>query len=379
MHILAINPGSTSTKIGIFSAPNIGSKVAGRVVEAMPKASGLETTDAQLTLVAKETITHTLDDLAKFPTLNDQLDYRANLIKQAVANAGLKMDDIDVFVGRGGLIRPLESGVYKVDEKLLHDLQIGVQGQHASNLAGQIAHALAAPAGKHALIADPEVIDELAPVARLSGHPLLPRRSMFHALNQKAIARRFAAELGKRYDDVNVVVAHLGGGVSVGAHQRGRVIDVNDALDGDGPFSPERTGNVPSGQLVELCFSGKHTEAEIKKMLVGQGGYAAYLGTNDAKQVAADAKTDANKALVQDAMAYQVAKYIASMAAALEGQVDGVLITGGIAYDKDIVEAIRKRVSFIAPMHVYPGEDELLALAEAAYRAETGIESIKTY
>jgi len=360
MHILAINPGSTSTKIGIYRADG--------------DADG-----DKLHLVARESINHSLDDLTHFTELNDQIDYRTGLIIQAIHNAGLTLDDIDVFVGRGGLVRPLESGVYGVNDALLEDLRAGIQGKHAANLAGQIAHALAAQTGKPAYIADPEVTDELADVARLSGHPLLPRRSMFHALNQKAIARRYASEQGKRYEDTNVVVAHMGGGVSVGAHQQGRVIDVNDALDGDGPFSPERTGNVPSGQLVDLCFSGEYTYPEIKKMLVGGGGYAAYFDTNDALQVSIDAKTDPEKALVQDAMTYQVAKYIASMAAALEGNVDAILLTGGIVHNDEIVEAIKRRVSFIAPVIVYPGEDELLALASAAHRAQTGIEPIKTY
>ncbi len=357
MHLLAINPGSTSTKIGIFSADD----------------------DGALTLVAREAISHTTEELAAFGHLNDQLAYRTALVEKAVKEAGLDLGEIDGFVGRGGLVRSLESGVYRVDEAMLADLRAGLQGTHASNLGGQIAHALASSYGKDAYIADPVVVDELAPVARLSGHPALERRPLFHALNQKAIARRYAAEQGKRYEDVNVVVAHLGGGISVGAHQRGRVVDVNDALDGDGPFSPERTGNLPSGQLVDLCFSGEHTHAEVKAMLVPRGGYVAYFGTNDAQQVARDAGTDPEKALVQDAMAYQVAKYVGAMAVALSGDVDAVLLTGGIAHGQAIVDAITRRVEFLAPVHVYPGEDELLALAGAAHRALTGEQEIRTY
>lgn len=356
MNILAINPGSTSTKIGIY-------RVDGD----------------QLSLVARESISHSTEELSLFDDLNDQIDYRTKLIEQAVKNAGLEMSDIDGFVGRGGLVRSLESGVYRVNDAMLNDLRIGVQGKHASNLAGQIAHALAESQGKDAYIADPEVTDELAPVARLSGHPLLPRRSLFHALNQKAIGRRYAREQGRRYEDVNVIVAHMGGGVSVGAHQHGRVIDVNDTLDGDGPFSPERTGNVPSGQLVDLCFSGDYTHAEVKSMLVPRGGYVAYFGTNDALQISKDAETDPEKALVQDAMCYQVAKNIAAMAAALEGKVDAILLTGGIVNNEKIVAAIKRRVDFIAPVIVYPGEDELLALASAVQRALQGEEEIKTY
>jgi butyrate kinase len=356
VNILAINPGSTSTKIGIY-------KVEGD----------------ELKPVAKESISHSTEELKQFDDINDQIDYRADLIKQAVTNAGLTLADIDSFVGRGGLVRSLESGVYEVNDQLIHDLKVGVQGKHAANLAGQIAHALAQNQGKVAYIADPEVTDELAPVARISGHPKLERRSLFHALNQKAIARRYAKEQGKRYGQVNVIVAHMGGGVSVGAHQKGRVIDVNDALDGDGPFSPERAGNVPSGQLVDLCFSGDHSHAEVKAMLVPQGGYVAYFGTNNAQQIGEEAQTDPEKALVQDAMAYQVAKYIGAMAAALEGEVDAILLTGGIVHSETIVHAIKKRVGFIAPVIVYPGEDELLALASAAQRVLAGEEKVKEY
>jgi len=356
MNILAINPGSTSTKIGIYQVEG-----------------------DELKPVAKESINHSTDELKQFNDVNDQIDYRAELIKQAITNAGLTLDDIDGFVGRGGLVRSLESGVYQVNDQMLNDLKVGVQGKHAANLAGQIAYALAQSQGKPAYIADPEVTDELAPVARISGHPKLERRSLFHALNQKAIARRYAREQGKRYEDTNVIVAHMGGGVSVGAHQKGRVIDVNDALDGDGPFSPERAGNVPSGQLVDLCFSGDYTHDEVKRMLVPQGGYVAYFGTNNAQQIAQDAETDPEKELVQDAMAYQVAKYIGAMAAALEGEVDAILLTGGIVHSNTIVNAIKKRAGFIAPIIVYPGEDELLALATAAQRVLQGEEVVKEY
>jgi len=377
MLILAINPGSTSTKIGIFRATS-----TDHLIDNVMSTDDADITtkgNAVIELVAKESITHSTEELAKFKELNDQIDYRRGLIEQAVKNAGLELSDIEGFVGRGGLLRPLESGVYRVNDTMLDDLKVGVQGKHAANLAGQIAHALAAAHGKDAYIADPEVTDELIPEARISGHPLLERRSMFHALNQKAIARRYAAEQGKRYEDVNVIVAHMGGGVSIGAHQHGRVIDVNDALDGDGPFSPERSGNVPAGQLVDLCFSGEYTYEQVKQMLTGKGGYVAFFGTNDAAQVAQDAKNDPEKALIQSAMAYQVAKYIGAKAAALAGNVDAILLTGGIMHSKKIADEITRRVQFIAPVHVYPGEDELLSLAEAAQRALTGTEPVKTY
>ena len=254
---------------------------------------------------------------------------------------------------------------YEVNEALINDLNNPPLGEHASNLGGLIANDIAKSLnnGTKAYIADPVVVDELQEVARLTGHPDFTRVSIFHALNQKAIARTYAKEIGKKYEDINLIIAHLGGGVSVGAHDHGRVIDVNNALDGDGPFSPERSGSLPTGQLVKLCFSGKKTEAEIKKMLKGAGGLVAYLGTNDAYEVEIKAKEDPKYKLVQDAMSYQVGKAIGEMAAVLKGKVDGILLTGGIAHNPFLVDYVKEMVGFIAPIKVYAGEDEMRALA----------------
>lgn len=280
-------------------------------------------------------------------------------------NAGFNINEINAIVGRGGLVKPIESGVYEVNEALINDLNNPPLGEHASNLGGLIANDIAKSLnnGTKAYIADPVVVDELQDVARLTGHPDFTRVSIFHALNQKAIARTYAKEIGKKYEDINLIIAHLGGGVSVGAHDHGRVIDVNNALDGDGPFSPERSGSLPTGQLVKLCFSGKKTEAEIKKMLKGAGGLVAYLGTNDAYEVEIKAKEDPKYKLVQDAMSYQVGKAIGEMAAVLKGKVDGILLTGGIAHNPFLVDYVKEMVGFIAPIKVYAGEDEMRALA----------------
>jgi len=249
---------------------------------------------------------------------------------------------------------------------MLEDLRNGVLGQHASNLGGLIANDIAKSlSNTKAFIADPVVVDELEEVARISGHPLFQRISIFHALNQKAVARNYAKSISKDYNELNLIVAHLGGGISVGAHRKGRVIDVNQALNGEGPFSPERSGTLPVGDLVELCFSGKYSKKEIKEMITGKGGYVAYLGTNDAYEVEKriDAGDERAK-LIHEAMAYQVAKEIGAMYAVLMGDVDAILLTGGIAYDKKFVELIKMRVEKMAPVMVYPGEDEMRALAE---------------
>ncbi len=336
--ILAINPGSTSTKIAVFR----GTKE-----------------------VFLKTIKHSSGDLAEYKKITDQYGFRKNIILDELKNASLDVDNIRVIVGRGGVVRPIPSGVYLVNERLIEDLKIGYLGQHASNLGGLIAQDLAsAIKGAKAYIADPVVVDELEDIARISGHPEIERVSIFHALNQKAIARQHAKLVSRQYEDLNLVIAHLGGGISVGAHCKGRVIDVNQALDGDGPFSPERTGTLPSGALVTLCFSGKYSEEEIRRMITGQGGLVAYLGTNDAYEVEKMAHAGDEKAqLIQDAMAYQVAKEIGGMSTVLKGEVDAILLTGGIAYGKPFVEAVSERVRHIAPVFVYPGEDEMRALA----------------
>ncbi len=336
--ILAINPGSTSTKIAVYE----GTKN-----------------------VFLKTLRHSADELKPFSNIAGQFQFRKEIIMSELKNAGIEVESIGIIVGRGGLVKPIPSGVYEVNDALVNDLIHPVLGEHASNLGGLIALDIAKTiSGARAFIADPVVVDELQDVARVSGQPEMPRLSIFHALNQKAIARTHARSLNRKYDELNLIVAHLGGGISVGAHLRGKVVDVNNALDGEGPFSPERSGTLPAGLLAKICFSGKVTLEEVKKMITGQGGLVAHLQTNSAYDVEMSARNGDEKAkLIQDAMAYQVGKEIGSLATVLKGQVDGILLTGGIAHNSELVNYIKEMVSFIAPVTVYPGEDEMEALA----------------
>lgn len=346
--VLTVNPGSTSTKIAVF-------------------------VDEQN--VFQKNIKHGTEELAPFAEITDQFAFRRDMIVNVIKDeAKMDLSEFDYVVGRGGLVKPVASGIYEVNEALKRDLRAGVTGKHASNLGGLIAADLAQLSGKaKAYIADPVVVDELDEVARITGHPAFTRVSIFHALNQKAIARTYANEHGKKYEDLNLVVVHLGGGVSVAAHRKGSVVDVDNCLDGNGPFSPERSGSLPCGQLIDACFSGKYTQAQLRKMVCGQGGYVAYLGTNDAYEVELRVKAgDEKAALIEQAMIYQVSKEVGAQATVLKGQVDAILVTGGIARGKDFVEAIKERVSFIAPVFVYPGEDEMKALAMNAYMLHKG-------
>jgi butyrate kinase len=337
MKVLAINPGSTSTKIAVYE---------------------------NYKLFFLKSIRHSSEELGKFKHIADQFEFRKNIIMNELQEANIGLDSIDAIVGRGGLVKPIKSGVYEVNEKLRKDLIKGIQGEHASNLGGLIAFDIANMREElKAYIADPVVVDELEDIARISGHPLFERVSIFHALNQKAIAKAHARFLGQKYEDMNFIVVHLGGGISISAHKKGRVIDTNQALDGDGPFSPERSGTLPVGQLVHMCFSGKHDEETIMNMIRGKGGLTAYLGTNNAAEVEDRInKGDEKAKKIYEAMAYQVSKYIGSMATVLKGEIHGILITGGIAYDEGFISWIRERVQFIAPIFVYPGEDEMKAL-----------------
>ncbi|RKE02454.1 butyrate kinase [Marinifilum flexuosum] len=340
--ILAINPGSTSTKIAVFQGDKS---------------------------VFLKNIKHTAEELAEFNQITEQFEFRKNIIMKEMVDAEIQIDLIEAVVGRGGLVKPIESGIYEVNDRLKEDLRVGILGEHASNLGGLIADNIAQSLPKaKAYIADPVVVDEMIDVARVSGHPEFQRVSIFHALNQKAIGRAFAQSIDKKYEDINVIVAHLGGGISVGAHLKGKVVDVNNALDGEGPFSPERSGSLPTGALAKMCFSGEYTLEEIKKMIKGEGGLVAHMGTNDAYEIELKAKDgDAKAKLIQDAMSYQVAKSIGEMAAVLKGEVEGILLTGGIAHNPDLVNYIKEMVSFIAPVVVYPGEDEMKALAMNGY------------
>jgi butyrate kinase len=351
--ILVINPGSTSTKIGVYEDE---------------------------TPVLVETLRHSAEEIGKYATIFDQYEFRKDVILKVLADKNFDVKELKAVVGRGGLLKPVEGGTFAVDEKMLEDLKVGVMGQHASNLGGIIADEIAKSLNIPAFIVDPVVVDEMQDVARISGMPEIERMSIFHALNQKAVARRYAAEHGKDYDDVNLIVVHLGGGVSVGTHKNGRVIDVNNALDGEGPFSPERSGGVPVGSLVDLCFSGKFTLAEMKKKITGRGGMVAYLNTNDFIEIEKKAlEGDKEYKLIFDAFVYQVAKEIGKNAAVLSGNVDAVILTGGIAYSKPVVAGISEMVSFIAPIVVYPGEDELLALAQGGLRVLKGEETARKY
>ncbi len=336
--ILAINPGSTSTKIAVF--------------------------DNQKQKFLKN-IKHSAEELAPFQNITDQYQFRKNIILHELSDANIELNDIKAVVGRGGLIKPVKSGIFRINEALKNDLRKGILGQHASNLGGLIADDIAgALPSATAYIADPVVVDELEPLARISGHPAFERISIFHALNQKAIARAHAKSMGKKYEELNLIVVHLGGGISVGAHKKGMVIDVNQALDGEGPFSPERSGTLPVGALAKACFSGQYTYDEIKKMITGKGGFVAYLGTNDAYEVEKRAEAGDEKArLIHDAMAYQVAKEIGAMSTVLKGQIDGILLTGGIAYGKPFVSELKERIAHLGEVFVYPGEDEMRALA----------------
>ncbi|MDD3877346.1 MAG: butyrate kinase [Bacteroidales bacterium] len=340
--ILVVNPGSTSTKIAVYNNRK------------------------EIFLM---NVKHEQEELAKFERIADQFEYRKNMIKEVLLTSGINLNTINIVVGRGGLLKPIEGGVYKVNEAMLRDIR-NPMGEHESNLGGVIAYALAKEINPDilAIIVDPTCVDEMEDIARISGMPELPRKSFLHTLNQKAIARTYAKELKLKYEDVNVIVAHMGGGISVGAHAHGRVIDVNNGLNGDGPMSPERSGGVPVGQLVELCFSGKYSKAEILKKIKGKGGLSAYLGTNDAIQVEKRIENgDTYAKLIYSAISYQVAKEIGALSTVLKGNVDGILLTGGLAYGHFITDAITERVAHLGPVKVYPGEGEMEALALNAH------------
>ncbi|WP_026885808.1 butyrate kinase [Clostridium beijerinckii] len=351
--LLIINPGSTSTKISVF--------------EDEKEVFG-------------ETIRHSSEEIGKFEHISDQQNFRTEVILKILKDNKIDIKELDAVVGRGGLLKPILSGTYKVNDNMLKDLKESIKGEHASNLGAIIANEISKSIGKSAFIVDPVVVDEMEEIARLSGIPELPRKSIFHALNQKAVAKRYARENSKNYEDVNVIVVHMGGGVSVGAHKKGKIVDVNNALDGEGAFSPERSGGVPSGDLARMCFSGKYTLEEILKKITGKGGFVSYLDTNDARVVESAALDGDPKAkMVHDAMGYQVSKDVGAAATVLNGNVDAIILTGGMAYGKPMVNLIRERVGFIAPIVIYPGEDEMLALAQGVIRVLNGEEEVKEY
>ena len=362
--ILIINPGSTSTKIGFYE-------------------------DGQQKF--ETNLTHSAEDIAKYESVMHQGDMRRDAIVNFLSENGVELDSIDLIMARGGLITPIQAGVYQVTPAMRDALIEGRDGVHACNLSALIADDMASDINKSrtekgidgickAYIADAPTSDEMLPELKLSGHPAFQRRAAFHTLNSRAMVRRYARSVGKSNTEVTVIVAHMGGGTSVSLHRNGYVIDVNDALGGDGPMSPERAGSVPAFPLVDLCFSGKYTKAEIKKMLVGKGGAVGHLGTNDFRDVVngADAGNPVYAEFLK-AFCYSVAKYIGAMATVVGGKVDAIVLTGGIAYGKAITSQIAEMVQFIAPVEIYPGENELESLAENGYGILGGEFEIKTY
>lgn len=350
--ILAINTGSTSTKAAVYCDEN-------QVLEL--------------------SLSHSAEELSQFASIPEQAEWRKGLILEALKQHNIELDSLSAVIGRGGLLRPIESGVYTVNDAMVEELRTTKQ-QHASNLSAPIAAQIAALCGVNAYIADPVVVDEFMELARWSGIKEIRRRSIFHALNQKATARIYANEIGRNYEDLNLVVAHLGGGISVAAHKKGRVIDCNNALDGEGPVAPERAGTIPAGDLVDLCFSGRYTQKEVRAMLVGKGGIMSLTGSNSVKDIVARAEGgDTEAKLAIDLMVYTVAKNIGQMAVAMQGNVDVILLTGGIAHSKAITSAISEYCRFLAPIEVYPGENELQSLALNALRVLRGDAVAKNY
>ena len=354
-HILVINPGSTTTKLALFQ-----NKEEVKVLE----------------------ISHCTEDLGGYSSVSEQEDYRYEFIADFMRNA-VREPGLHAVIGRGGLLHPLSGGVYSVNTPMLNDLKMARYGEHASNLgailAARVVREMCGPDCR-TLIADPVVVDEQIPEAKLSGIPELERKSIFHALNQKSVARSVAAQIGKAYEEMNFIVCHMGGGITVGAHRKGRVIDVNNGLDGEGPFSPERSGGLPVWPLVELALSGCYTREELRKKIVGQGGVFAYMGSRDMIPFENQVKMgDEKSVLVHNAMALQLSQEIAKHGATLEGQVDAIVLTGGLARDRILVEEIKRRTDFLAPVYCIPGERELEALAENALSALDGNQPIQEY
>ena len=351
-YILAINPGSTSTKLSIFKDEHC---------------------------VVTSNLTHSSEDIKKFEKIYDQKDMRTGLILEWLKKEDIALEDLIAVVGRGGLLRPMPGGTYAITPKMLEDLKIGYQAQHASNLGGVIAYEIAKEAHIPALVVDPVAVDEIVDVARISGLPEIPRRSLVHALNIKAVTRRVCTKLNKSFENSTYIVAHIGGGISVSPVKNGRILDVNNANE-EGPFSPERTGGLPVGDLAKLAFSKTYTLPQLKKKITGEGGLVAYLNTNDGRIVDKMIEEgDAKAELIFNAMAYQIAKEIGAMATVVCGKVDAIILTGGLAHNKRLTGWISDMVKFIAPVELVPGEDEMLALAQGALRVVNGEEKAKIY
>lgn len=351
--LLVINPGSTSTKVAVY-----------RDCEE----------------VVQKNITHSAEDLAPFKGVKDQLDFRFEKVNQFLIENNYSIYDFQAIVARGGLLKPIPSGTYQIDVQMISDLQSERYGIHAANLGAMIALNFTKIAEIPAYIVDPVVVDELASVARVTGRPEFERISIFHALNQKAVAKRYAKQIGKKYEDLNLIVAHMGGGVSIGCHHNGRVIEVNNALDGEGPMSPERTGTVQSKAFAKLIIDEKWTMEQVLPIIAGKGGVLAHLGTTDIRDVEKMIAEGNEKAkIIFDAMIYQIARYIGGASVVVKGKVDQIILTGGIAYSKELTRQLTEYTDFIAPVTIMPGEDELQALAEGAMRVLTGEEEAKSY
>jgi butyrate kinase len=354
MLILAINPGSTSTKMAVF--------------------------ENEKPMVLRS-ISHSNEDLAEFDDVIEQMEYRKQLVLNELKRMNVPLE-FDAVIGRGGLVKPIAGGVYEINQQMLDDTHNGIaMHNHACNLGCLIAYDIAKDIpGCRSFIADPGVVDELNDYARISGSPLMNRICIWHALNQRAIARRFANEIGKHYEDLNLIICHLGGGISVAAHDHGRAVDCNNALDGEGPFSPERAGSLPAADLIRLCFSGKYSEKQLLKRIAGKAGLNAHLGTNNVVEIEERiAEGDKHAELILNAMIYHIAKNIAGLGAVLCGKIDAILLTGGMARSEYIISRLRKRIEFLAPVYCFPGEDELEALAQNAYAVLQGKREVKVY
>lgn len=349
-NILTINPGSTSTKIALF------------------KNNELE---------FEQVLRHPAEELNQFNKLIDQYEYRKEKIINFLEEKQVALQDLDAISCRGGLIGPIPSGTYIINESLFTRLSTDVV--HASNLAGIIGYNLSKELGIPSYITDPVTVDEMAPIAKVTGIPGIERKSKFHALNQKAIARRAAKQLNKRYEDSNFIVVHIGGGISIGAHDQGKVVDVNNVIDGDGPMAPTRAGSIPVESMIDLCFSGKYTATELKEYVSQRAGLTDYLGTSDVRDVQ-DMMEQGNEQakMLYEAMAYQICKNVGAMATVLKGKIDAIVVTGGVAYSKQFIRLLKERIDFLGEVMVIPGEEEMLALAEGALRVLTGEEEAKT-
>lgn len=351
MKILVINPGSTSTKLAVYN---------------------------DYTPVWMSGAHHPVEELERFQHTIDQYDYRMAFIRKRLAEGDMQIS-FDAVIARGGLLKPLMGGVYQVNERMKNDLR-HAEMDHACNLGALLADEIARECGCRAFIADPVVVDEMQEVARYTGIPGIRRKSVFHALNSKAVSRQYAATINSRYEELNLIVAHMGGGISVSAHQRGKVIDVNNALDGEGPFSTERAGTLPAGQLVDLCFSGRYDKGQIKRMIHGRGGLSAYTGINDMITIAREAEEGEEPyKTALDAMLYTVAKQIGAMHVCLHGKEDAIILTGGIAHSQYCMDVLRPQIEFMAPVVVMPGENEISSLAYNAIGVMTGKLELKEY